>query len=75
MASARPFRFGVLCESARTPQEILTTAHTAEDSGYSTFLIRDHLIDMPFAHQFAPLTSLATVAATTTARIASSTLR
>ena len=65
MASARPFRFGVLCESARTPQALLTTACKAEDAGYATFLIRDHLIDKPFAHQFAPITSLATVAAVT----------
>jgi probable F420-dependent oxidoreductase len=65
MAPARPFRFGVLCESARTPQDLLTTARKAEDAGYATFLIRDHLIDTPFAHQFAPITSLATVATTT----------
>ena len=65
MAPSRPFRFGVLCESARTTQDLLATAHEAEASGYATFLIRDHLLDQPFAHQFAPLASLAWVASTT----------
>jgi probable F420-dependent oxidoreductase len=65
MSPSRPFRFGVLCESARTTDDLLATARAAEDAGYATFLIRDHLLDTPFAHQFAPLTSLAWVASTT----------
>jgi len=61
----KPFRFGVMAESARTGGELLETARRAEDAGFSTLLIRDHLVEGPFAHQFAPLTSLAAVAAAT----------
>ena len=62
----RAFRFGVFGENARTPETLLDTAQRAEQAGYSTFLIRDHFIEEPFGHQFAPLTALATVAAVTT---------
>ena len=65
MTHARPFRFGVFGENARSPEVLLDTARRAEDSGYSTFLIRDHFIETPFGHQLAPLTTLATVAAAT----------
>jgi len=66
MTRARPFRFGVFGENARSPGALLDTARRAEDSGYATFLIRDHFIEEPFGHQLAPLTALATVAAGTT---------
>ena len=66
MTRARPFRFGVFGENARSPEALLDTARRAEDSGYATFLIRDHFIEAPFGHQLAPLTALATVAAATT---------
>jgi len=66
MTRARPFRFGVFGENARTQEALLDTARRAEDSGYSTFLIRDHFIEEPFGHQLAPLVALATVAAATT---------
>jgi probable F420-dependent oxidoreductase len=62
----RPFRFGVLAEHTQTPGELLETAHRAEAAGCSTLLIRDHLVEGPFAHQLAPLTALAAVAAATT---------
>jgi probable F420-dependent oxidoreductase len=65
VAHARPFRFGVFGETARSRDSLLDTARRAEDSGYATFLIRDHFIDAPFGHQLAPLTALATVAAIT----------
>src|SRR5262249_40578737 len=65
MTRARPFRFGVFGENARSPEALLDTARRAEDAGYSTFLIRDHFIEEPFGHQLAPLTALATVAAAT----------
>ena len=65
MPRARPFRFGVFGEDARTPAVLLDTARRAEDAGYSTFLIRDHFIDEPFGHQLAPLTALAAVAGAT----------
>jgi len=65
MGHARPFRFGVFGESARSRGALLDTARRAEDSGYATFLIRDHFIVEPFGHQLAPLTALATVAGVT----------
>src|SRR5713101_6317456 len=72
MGLARPFRFGVFGETARSRETLLDTARKAEDSGYATFLIRDHFIAEPFGHQLAPLTALATVAAVTrTLRIGS----
>jgi probable F420-dependent oxidoreductase len=66
MTRARPFRFGVFGQNARTPEALLDTAHGAEDSGFATLLIRDHFIEEPFGHQLAPLTALATVAVATT---------
>jgi probable F420-dependent oxidoreductase len=65
MAHPRPFRFGVFGEAARSREALLDTARRAEDSGYSTFLIRDHFIEEPFGHQLAPLTALAAVAGAT----------
>jgi probable F420-dependent oxidoreductase len=65
MAHARPFRFGVFGEAARSPGALLDTARRAEDLGFATFLIRDHFIEEPFGHQLAPLTALATVAGAT----------
>jgi probable F420-dependent oxidoreductase len=70
MGQTRPFRFGVFAETARSRGALLDTARKAEDSGYATFLIRDHFITEPFGHQLAPLTALATVAgATNTLRV------
>jgi len=65
MMRTRPFRFGVFGENARSREALLDTARRAEDSGFSTFLIRDHFIEEPFGHQLAPLTALATVAGAT----------
>jgi len=61
----RAFRFGVLAERVRTRRELVETARRAEDAGYATFLLRDHFIEPPFGHQFAPFPALATVAACT----------
>lgn len=63
---SRPFRFGVLGESIRTGTELTNTAGRAENLGYSTLLLRDHVVAEPFGHQFAPLVALATAAAVTT---------
>src|SRR2546421_12978845 len=65
MVQARPFRFGVLVERFGTRKELVGTARKAEEAGYATFLVRDHVIAEPFGHQSAPLTRLATVAAVT----------
>jgi probable F420-dependent oxidoreductase len=70
MGQVRPFRFGVFGETARSSGALLDTARRAKDSGYATFLLRDHLIAEPFGHQLAPLTALAAVAgATNTLRV------
>jgi probable F420-dependent oxidoreductase len=72
LVQARPFRFGVFGETSQSREPLLDTARRAEDSGYATFLIRDHFIAEPFGHQLAPLTVLATVAgATKTLRVGS----
>jgi alkanesulfonate monooxygenase SsuD/methylene tetrahydromethanopterin reductase-like flavin-dependent oxidoreductase (luciferase family) len=62
MTRARPFRFGVFGEHARSREALLGTARRAEGAGYSTFLIRDHFIEAPFGHQLAPLAALTAVA-------------
>jgi probable F420-dependent oxidoreductase len=65
-----PFRFGLLIERYPDATYVVETARKAESLGFSTFLVRDHLIDEPFGPQFAPLTTLAAVAqATRTLRI------
>jgi probable F420-dependent oxidoreductase len=62
----QPFRFGVMAEHAQTADRLLETARRAEAAGFSTLLLRDHLVEGPFPHQLAPLTALAAVAAATT---------
>ena len=54
----RPFRFGLLLERFPDPKFVLEMARRAEDEGFSTFLIRDHMIDAPFGPQYAPWTTL-----------------
>ncbi|HET7038172.1 MAG TPA: TIGR03621 family F420-dependent LLM class oxidoreductase [Thermomicrobiaceae bacterium] len=72
MSERRPFRFGVLAESARTRHELLETARQAEALGYDTLLLRDHFIEEPFGHQLAPIAALTAVAcATSTLRVGS----
>lgn len=55
-----------LAESARTPDQLLATARAAEAAGYTTLLIRDHVLEAPFGHQLGPLTALTAVACATT---------
>lgn len=63
----RPFRFGVSVHHAKSKAEWVAKARRAEDLGYSTFLVPDHLGD-----QFSPAVSLLAAAeATTTLRIGS----
>jgi len=61
----RPFRFGLLLERFPDPKYVLEMARRAEGEGFSTLLIRDHLIDGPFGPQYAPWTTLASVAQVT----------
>ncbi len=67
---SRRFRFGVLGESVPSGKQLLDEARRAEDLGYATFVLRDHLVTEPFGPQLAPLPALTAVAsATTTLRI------
>jgi probable F420-dependent oxidoreductase len=65
MGELRSFRFGVIGESIRSARELLATARRAEALGYSTLLLRDHLITEPFGDQLAPLVALAAAASAT----------
>jgi len=62
----RPFRFGLLLEHFTSPAYVKDMVQRAEADGFSTFLIRDHLIEPPFGDQYAPWITLATLAQTTT---------
>ena len=63
----RPFRFGVVTGSASSHAAWVTMARQAEDLGYATLLVADHL-----STGIAPLTALAVAAqATTSLRIGS----
>ncbi|HRA47708.1 MAG TPA: TIGR03621 family F420-dependent LLM class oxidoreductase [Thermomicrobiales bacterium] len=61
-----PFRFGIINESFASPQVLRSNALQAEALGFDTFLIRDHLLPHYFGPQYAPLVSLAWLAAQTT---------
>jgi len=61
----RHFRFGVVGESIRSAKELADEARVAEDLGYSTLLLRDHLVSEPFGDQLAPLVALAAAAGST----------
>jgi probable F420-dependent oxidoreductase len=66
----RRFRFGVVGESIRSGEQLLATAHRAEELGYSTLVLRDHFVGEPFGDQLAPLVALTAVAgATRTLRV------
>ena len=68
----RPFRFGVIGEAITSRERLLDTAHRAEALGYSTLLLRDHLVAEPFGDQLAPLLALmAAAGATRTLRVGS----
>ncbi len=54
------FRFGVQISKARSGEDWVEKARKIEELGYSTLLMPDH-----FDNQFAPLTALATAAAST----------
>ena len=61
-----PFRFGVVLESVHDTATLSATLDCAEKDGYSTILIRDHLVTEPFGPQLAPLTTLAFASAHST---------
>ncbi len=59
----KPFRFGVSAREAESAASWVEQARRAEQLGYSSFLLADHLVSIP-----APFTALA-VAAAATSRI------
>lgn len=61
----RPFRFGVVAESASTGEQLSATARRAEELGYATLSLRDHFVREPFGDQLAPMVALAAVAGAT----------
>src|SRR5213082_713944 len=68
MIRLRPFRFGVIVYQAKSKDEWVARAQRAENLGYSTFLVPDHLED-----QLAAVPALVAAAeATTSIRIGSS---
>lgn len=64
MTTPRPFRFGVFCGGRQSREELVSLARKAEDLGYSTLVLADHL-----------LTAMAPIAAMAVAAEATSTLR
>jgi probable F420-dependent oxidoreductase len=66
----RRIRFGLLFGHSSSREALLRTTTRAEAAGFSTLLIRDHFIEEPFGHQFAPFVTLGVAAqATTTLRV------
>ena len=53
MSKARPFRFGVVGESARSREQWVTLVRKAEDMGYAVFLLADH-----YVNEFPPIAAL-----------------
>ncbi len=62
----RPIRFGVIADVASTKDELITLARRVEGIGFSTLLLRDHVVAQPFGHQLGPLVAMAAVAMSTT---------
>src|SRR5688500_11258080 len=63
--AGRPFRFGIINEHSHAPDTWSARARQAEDLGYATFLIRDHLAPSFFGHQLAPFSALMAAACAT----------
>ena len=63
--SAHPIRFGVIVETHTDQSQWFTLARRAEELGYSTFLIRDHIAPDYFGPQFSPMVALASLAGVT----------
>lgn len=66
----RNIRFGVVADAVQTSDELIALAMWAEETGFSTLLLRDHVVAEPFGHHLGPLVAM-TIAAlhTTTLRI------
>lgn len=62
----RPIRFGVIADVASTKDDLIGLARRVETLGFSTLLLRDHVVAKPFGHQLGPLAAMAVVAMATT---------
>jgi len=56
----------VIADVANTRDELISLARRVEGIGFSTLLLRDHVIAHPFGHQLGPLVAMATAALSTT---------
>ena len=66
MPTQRPFRFGVSSHGMASRDELYSQARKAEQLGYATFLVNDHLDST-----FAPVPAIIAAAEATTLRVAS----
>lgn len=67
MSKTRPFRFGVVAESAPSREQWTTLVRKAENMGYATFLLADH-----YVNEFPPIAALMAAAdATSSLRVGS----
>ena len=63
--TVHPFRFGIITETFQDHCQLRSLACRAEELGYNTVLVRDHLAPAYFGPQFAPLPTLAFLAGVT----------
>src|SRR5438067_8877053 len=67
MSKVRPFRFGLVAESAPSREQWSVLVRKVEDLGYATFLLADH-----YVNEFPPIAALMAAAdATSSLRIGS----
>ncbi|GAA2612731.1 TIGR03621 family F420-dependent LLM class oxidoreductase [Actinomadura fulvescens] len=64
-AGGRRFRFGVIARDLHTAARLAAGARRAEELGYSTLLMRDHLSAGSLGRSLAPLTALMAAACAT----------
>jgi probable F420-dependent oxidoreductase len=59
-----------MADAVRSGDELIALAKWAEAAGFSTLLLRDHVVEHPFGHQLGPLVAMAVAAShTSTLRI------
>ncbi len=54
-----------MADEVRSGDELIALAKWAEATGFSTLLLRDHVVEHPFGHQLGPLVAMAVAAANT----------
>jgi probable F420-dependent oxidoreductase len=66
LTASRPFRFGVVNETVLPAARWFAHVRRVEGLGFSTFLIRDHIVPDFFGDQLAPIPALMAAASVTT---------